>query len=145
MKHLFYSVFFTILCAFTIACSTPPEVPYAQIGNDYVSIEVMDSDKERQKGLMYREQLGADNGMLFIFETTRKLTFWMKNTLIPLDMIFISEDMKVINILTATPCTKDPCTLYSSESPSKYVLEVNEDWSQSHNVQVGDEVMLQLQ
>jgi uncharacterized membrane protein (UPF0127 family) len=145
MKHLLYSVFFSILCVFTIACTTPPEVPYVQIGNDYVSVEVVDSDEERQKGLMHREQLDENNGMLFIFETTRKLTFWMKNTLIPLDMIFISKDMKVINILTAEPCTQDPCTLYSSETAGKYVLEVNAGWSKTHNIKAGDEVMLQLQ
>lgn len=75
---------------------------------------------------MYRENLGENDGMLFIFPTADySHYFWMKNTLIPLDMIRIDDQFKVVSILTAQPCTADPCTIYNPNASSTYVLEIN--------------------
>ena len=76
----------------------------------------------------------------FIFENIEERAFWMKNTLIPLDIIFISEDFEIINIERAEPCEKDPCTLYKSNGNAMYVLEVNEGFSEKSNINVGNSV-----
>ncbi len=105
-----------------------------------VNVEIADTDEEQRTGLMNRESLGEYEGMLFIFEDSRERTFWMKNTLIPLDIIFISEDFEIINIERAEPCEKDPCTLYKSNGNAMYVLEVNEGFSEKSNINVGNSV-----
>ncbi len=88
-------------------------------------IEVVDTPASRQQGLMYREFLPEWSGMLFIFEESDLHMFWMKNTLIPLDMLWIDENFNVVNILTAQPCTVNPCSTYNPWTSAKYVLEIN--------------------
>jgi uncharacterized membrane protein (UPF0127 family) len=103
-----------------------------------VSVEVARTDAERAKGLMHRRELGPDAGMLFLFDETGEHPFWMKNTLIPLDMIFIGEDGRVTGIVArATPGDLRP---RSAGGPSRYVLEVNGGWAEAHRVAPGDRV-----
>ncbi len=103
-----------------------------------VSVEIARSDPDRAKGLMYRRELAADAGMLFLFEETAAHPFWMKNTLIPLDMIFIGEDGRVAGIVArAVPGDLSP---RSAGGPSRYVLEVNGGWAEAHGVGAGDRV-----
>jgi uncharacterized membrane protein (UPF0127 family) len=85
-------------------------------------VELARTEPEREKGLMYREHLAPDAGMLFLFERSSVQTFWMKNTLIPLDMIFISPDYKIVGIVNdAEPQT---LSVRSVGEPSQYVLEI---------------------
>lgn len=74
---------------------------------------------------MYRENMSERHGMLFMFPKSDFHNFWMKNTLIPLDMIWIDEKFKIVRILTAQPCIADPCIVYKPETFAKYVLELN--------------------
>lgn len=110
----------------------PPPLPMERgvvvvTGTDGVAhrfaVEVADSDAERQRGLMYRETLSDDAGMLFIFEAQRPLSFWMKNTWIPLDMVFIDEDLVVKGVVE----NAEPLTLSGRaiDAPTRHVLEVN--------------------
>ena len=86
-------------------------------------VELANTPAERARGLMYREQLGADDGMLFLFDRTQRQSFWMKNTLIPLDMIFIDAGGTIVGIVeNAEPLTM---TSRSVDAASKYVLELN--------------------
>jgi uncharacterized protein len=101
-----------------------------------VTVEVMRTDAELARGLMFRERLGADEGMLFVFPQSGDHPFWMKNTLIPLDMIFIDERREVVGVVErAEPLTTEPRSVGRA---SRYVLEVNGGWSAAHGVAAGD-------
>ena len=105
-----------------------------------INLELAKTPQEQQKGLMFREHLDEDSGMLFIFQDEQIRSFWMKNTLIPIDIIFIDKNNIIIDIQTAQPCKKDPCPDYISKSPVKYVLEVNEGYAERNNIKYGDKV-----
>jgi len=103
-----------------------------------VVVEVVRSGKELERGLMYRRHLDADAGMLFIMGEEKVQTFWMKNTYIPLDMIFIQKDMVVAGVYeNAPPETLD---LRFVDTPSSYVLEVNAFWAKEHGIGAGAKV-----
>ena len=105
-----------------------------------IKAEVAATDEQVMKGLMFRKSLGKNEGMLFIFPAVNVQYFWMKNTLIPLDIIFIAENMTIVKIRHAVPCKEDPCQLYSSEKPIKYVLEVNGNFTVNPTVAEGSKV-----
>ena len=106
-----------------------------------INIEIADEPEERTQGLMNRSSLPEKQGMLFIFEEEKVLGFWMKNTLIPLDMIFIDADKKIAHIEHgAIPCKADPCPVYSSNEKVKYVLELNGGFSEENSIKIGNNV-----
>jgi uncharacterized protein len=103
-----------------------------------VDVEVARTSAEQQQGLMFRQSLAPDAGMLFVFTVDGDHAFWMKNTLIPLDMIFIAADASVVGVVeSAEPQTTVPRSVHA---PSRYVLEVNGGWSAAHQVKKGDRV-----
>lgn len=105
-----------------------------------VAVEIADTDESRARGLMYRRTLGADEGMLFVFAVEKEQTFWMHNTLLPLDMVFLASDGTVVGIVAdAQPQTDRP---RSVGRPSRHVLELNGGWCALHGVAVGDRVEL---
>ena len=103
-----------------------------------VFVEVADSPDERSVGLMNRDTLADNYGMLFVFETEEAHSFWMKNTLIPLDALWINGKYQVVDIQTMTPCTVDPCTVYTPAQIALYVLEVPAGFAQKNEIEVGD-------
>lgn len=106
-----------------------------------VAVELARTEAERERGLMFRQKLGADEGMLFLFPESADHAFWMKNTPIPLDMIFIAEGGTVVGVVAeAEPFSTAP---RSVGAPSRYVLEVNGGWSAAHGVARGDRVRLE--
>lgn len=96
------------------------------IGTQSFYIEVVDTPELRQQGLMHRESMAANRGMLFVWEEEQPRTFWMKNTLIPLDMIWINEAKEIVDIQAAEPCKVENCPHYRGKAPAKYVLELNQ-------------------
>jgi uncharacterized membrane protein (UPF0127 family) len=103
-----------------------------------VKVEVARTEAERERGLMFRREIGADEGMLFLFPESGDHAFWMKNTPIPLDMIFIAEGGTVVGVVAgAEPFSLAP---RSVGAPSRYVLEVNGGWGAAHGVARGDRV-----
>lgn len=104
-----------------------------------VAVELATDDATREQGLMYRDQLANDRGMLFLFPKSGSYPFWMKNTLIPLDMIWIDADHKVVFVASdVPPCKADPCTSYGpGERDGKYVLETAAGVAKKHGVAAG--------
>jgi len=101
-------------------------------------VEIADTPAKRELGLQYRRELGADQGMIFLFPNESQQTFWMKNTPIPLDMIFISHDRKIVGIVEqATPFNLDS---RSVNGASQYVLEINGGLSRKYGFMKGDSV-----
>lgn len=107
-------------------------------------VEIADSDKERQTGLMYREFMEKSRGMLFIFQETKNYAFWMKNTVIPLDMIRIDWDLNIVDIQTAQPCTTEECPSYIPKDDSLYVLEINAWLAKEYGISIGDQLKFNL-
>ena len=101
----------------------------ATIGSCVFYLEVAESSEERARGLMGREFLGEDRGMIFIFERPRVLNFWMKNTLIPLDIAYVDEGLMVVDVQSMRPgheTGSDSLPIYTSAAPSQYAIEINE-------------------
>ena len=105
-----------------------------------VNVQIADDSNERARGLMFVESLDENAGMFFVFERESYLTFWMKNTLIPLDIIFIDEKLKIVDIKNAMPCSQNPCELYKSTAPAKYVLEVNGNFTIKNSIRPGNKI-----
>jgi len=91
---------------------------------------------------MFRESLEESSGMIFVFEKKGMYGFWMKNTLIPLDVIFIDDNLHITGIIYAEPCKEDPCRVYRPENQFKYVLEVNGNFTSRNNISLGNKVEL---
>jgi uncharacterized protein len=111
-------------------------------GNTAVNVEIADSTAERAQGLMFREFLDDKSGMLFVFDNVDFHSFWMKNTLIPLDMIFISEDLEIVDIIYAEPCETEQCRGYKPEKAAKYVLEVNGNFTIKNYIEIGNKITI---
>jgi len=101
-------------------------------------IQIAKDEKSREKWLMFLPSLAPESWMLFIFPQEWIYDFRMKNTLIPLDMIRLDWNLKVVGIVEALPCKSDPCKLYSSVKKSKYVLEINKWISSKIWLKIGD-------
>ena len=109
-----------------------------------VELEVADTDAERQMGLMGRSVLPEDAGMLFVFEGEQTLSFWMKDTLVPLSIAYIDAQGRVVDIQNMQPLDDVP-PHYVSAEPAKYALEVKQGFFEERGVTVGDTVELPLQ
>jgi uncharacterized membrane protein (UPF0127 family) len=103
------------------------------------SLEIADTDEKRERGLMYRSSMPADHGMIFLFDTADKYSFWMKNTLIPLDIIFLDADGKVIDIEPRKPLDE---TGMGPKQPAKFVIELNGGTSNTIGLSKGDQIDL---
>ena len=104
-----------------------------------LNVEIASNDEERQKGLMYRKELGENEGMLFVFEKDKILSFWMKNTSIPLSIAFLDKNGEVIDIYDMKPFSLEPVV---STLKCRYALEVNRGFFNKCGLKVGDKIDL---
>jgi len=120
---------------------TAPQVELqGERGPVTVRVEVARSPEEQTRGLMYRTELAADAGMLFVYDYDAIHSFWMKNTYIPLDMIFISHDLSIVGVVeNAEPMTT---TSRRVDAPSRYILEVNAGFFRQHGLKIGGKVVI---
>jgi len=122
-----------------LAAAVPPPVPTCLAPDGTrVRIELAVTDEERALGLMFRDSLPADAGMLFLFASDGRVPFWMKNTFIPLDMIWISSAGEVVDVHSGVqPCRFDPCPNVEPARAGRAVLEVNAGFAAAHGVRPG--------
>ena len=106
-----------------------------------VRVEIADGPFEQQRGLMYRKALGEDRGMLFVYRSEQPLSFWMKNTRIPLSIAYIDSKGRITDILDMKPLDDKP-PHYISSKPVQYALEVNQGFFDERGVKVGDHAEL---
>lgn len=110
---------------------------------NWAVLEVADNSSERRKGLMNRETLPNNRGMLFVFEDEDERVFWMKNTLIPLDIIYLDAKKSIVDIDTAYPepnTSESDLERYPSDQPAKYVIEVNAGFAENNSIKEGNKV-----
>ncbi len=109
-----------------------------------INVEIADESRERQQGLMFRESLSKDTGMLFIFEREGTYSFWMKNMKFSIDIIWINSDWRVVHVeQNLAPCF-EVCPIYVSENTAMYVLEVNSGFANEHFIKEGSRVKIVL-
>lgn len=107
--------------------------------------EIADTAEKHARGLMFRTQIKADYGMLFVFAEEEIRSFWMKNTLIPLDMIFLNNEKQVIDLFCSVPpCRSDPCPSYTSALPARYVLEIAGGTAKRLKLKIGDKIFIPI-
>ena len=113
--------------------------PSVEIAGKSYTVELADTPETQEQGLMFRDSMPEDHGMLFIFEDSALRGFWMKNCKFPQDMLFFDADMRLISVQERVPvCVTEPCPSYSSGAPAKYVLELNAGQADAIGVQSGD-------
>jgi uncharacterized membrane protein (UPF0127 family) len=111
------------------------ELVAVRVGGHEIRVEIADDASERERGLMYRESLPEDQGMLFVYASQQVRSFWMRNTLIPLDIAFIDPDGLIVDVQQMQPQTDE---LTTSRYPMMYALEMNLGWFETNGVEVGD-------
>ncbi|MBZ9676899.1 DUF192 domain-containing protein [Mesorhizobium sp. ES1-1] len=112
-----------------------PLVAVTKGGEHSFSIEVADTEAEREAGLMFRQDMASDHGMLFVFEETREVNFWMKNTPMPLDLVFIGQNGRIRAIKQGEPLSE---AVISPGEPVRFVLELKAGTAASDGIAAGD-------
>jgi uncharacterized protein len=148
-----FALFFTLLLLFP--CSTqagddpvpPGLIPITLPGGTIILAELADTPQKRAEGLMYREHLGPDRGMLFTFSQAQAWVFWMKNTKIPLDLIWMNEKKQIVHMEQRVPiCTRtdDSCPQYRPNEDALYVLELAAGRAESLKLQRGSKLQFKI-
>ncbi len=109
-------------------------------GSVILDVEKAETDEQRGFGLMHRESLDPNSGMVFLYFEEKTCCFYMKNTLIPLSIAFFDEDGIIVDILDMEPCEAEPCELYRSDEPYRGALEVNQGTFERLGVKEGDRI-----
>ena len=107
--------------------------------------EIADTPEKHARGLMFRRCLKDGYGMLFVFPDEEVRSFWMKNTLIPLDMIFLNNEKQVVDMYCSVPpCRSDPCPSYTSALPARFVLEIKGGSARKLKLKIGDKIFIPI-
>ena len=148
LKHIFLLVI--LVCVgllyngiWRVSCGEPKrnKVLPINVAGIELEVELATTFEEQGLGLMYRDKLEENGGMLFVYPRENLLSFWMKNTRIPLSVAFIKENGRIIQIESMKPYSLDT---HVSKEKAKYALEMNEGWFKAHNVREGDTVKIPL-
>ncbi|HEX7646021.1 MAG TPA: DUF192 domain-containing protein [Noviherbaspirillum sp.] len=125
-----------LVASHPVVAQQPTHFPVISLnaGIHVIRAEVAASDADRQQGLMFREKMGPNEGMVFLFEGPASVCMWMKNTLIPLSVAFLDENGKIVNIEDMQPQTTDS---HCAKKPIRYALEMNQGWFRQKNLKPG--------
>ena len=123
----------------SLAQTAPQSLPMLTLnaGIHNITAELAQSEEQRATGLMFRETMQPNHGMLFAFERAGQQCFWMKNTLLPLDIAFVADDGTIVNVDRMKPQTLDP---HCSSQPVRFVLEMNEGWFAKRGISAGSKL-----
>jgi uncharacterized membrane protein (UPF0127 family) len=125
------------------ACAS--DGPSVELGGKTFAVEIADTTEKQALGLMFRDSMPDDHGMLFIFPNEAPRSFWMKNTRIPLDIMYFDKDLRMVSISADTPpCKVRRCPSYPSKGPAMYVLELNAGMAKKLGIGEGDTLTLKL-
>ncbi|WP_426701033.1 DUF192 domain-containing protein [Rhodanobacter sp. Col0626] len=133
-----------LLAGYINAAAAKNVTPAVELHGQRFSTEFATDDASREHGLMMRTTLAPQHSMLFAFPYTSPQGFWMKNTLIPLDILYFDADRRLVSMqMDVPPCKADPCPVYPSDAPARYVLELSAGTARRIGVQVGDELKIE--
>lgn len=130
---------FLFIAAVFFSCKDETDSVELKIAHKTITAEIADTEESRALGLMNRKSMEDDHGMLFVFNEERKLSFWMKNTLIPLSIAYISKNGEIKEIHKMYPL--DESSVSSSRSVM-YALEMNQGWFEKNGITVGDKISI---
>lgn len=128
-----------LMCLLLLAGYAHARDSWVELAGKRYTVELASNDAERERGLMFRKRLDADRGMLFVHDREEPLAYWMKNTLIPLDILFFDNQRRLVaQQRDVPPCTLgDACPPYPSDAPARYVLELNAGQAEKLHLQDG--------
>lgn len=115
----------------------PPKLAQLKVAGHALRAEVVTTVEKRMKGLMFREKLGANDGMLFVFDEPGYHAMWMKNTPLPLSVAFVDGEGRILNILDMEPHTLDQ---HMAAGPARFAIETNKGWFAQRRIKAGDKV-----
>ena len=134
-----------LVLAALICSACMAQEPHVVLKGERFTVELAQTADEQALGLMFREEMDDDRGMLFLFPVEAMRSFWMKNTRIPLDIFYFDADLKLVSVAeNARPCKTRRCPNYPSKGPAKYVLELNAGKAAELGVQPGDLLELHI-
>jgi hypothetical protein len=135
-----------LLALTALVCSScVAQDPHVVLKGERFTVELADTQEKQALGLMFRENMADDHGMLFLFPGEARRSFWMKNTRIPLDIFYFDANLRLVSVAeNAQPCRSQRCPPYPSEGPAKYVLELNAGKAAELGVRPGDALALHL-
>jgi uncharacterized membrane protein (UPF0127 family) len=136
-RIIIYYIIFIFACLIYSGCQSDNKYVKVQFGKQTFKVETAVTEAQRSKGLMHRRSLDADSGLLFVYSYEQQLSFWMKNTLIPLDIAFIARDGHILNIENMEPL--DESTVVS-DGKAMYALEMNRGFFEKYDIKVGDRI-----
>jgi len=126
-----------------VACAS--DEPSVELGGERFKVEIADTTEKQALGLMFRDSMPADEGVIFLFPNEAPRSFWMKNTRIPLDIMYFDKDLVMVSISADTPpCRVSRCPSYPSSKPAMYVLELNAGKAAELGVGPGDRLTIDI-
>lgn len=121
-------------------CDSMSNTPRVELNGKQYIVEISETHEQRARGLMFRREMANDTGMLFVHDEDEILSYWMKNTYIPLDILYFDRDLRLVSAhLDVPPCGEQPqCPNYPSAGPARYVLELNAGEAGQLGLKIGD-------
>jgi uncharacterized protein len=132
-----------LLALLLAGCPRESGLAEIELGGEHFTVEIVEDDASRAKGLMFRESMPADHGMLFIWPEAEPRAFWMLNTLIALDILYFDSRMRLVDMhLDVQPCPGMRCPNYPSARPAQYVVELNAGTAARLGLKLGDRLTI---